>query len=88
VTDPTDPVLVRRAAVLRWCEIGQRVGYSCFGGVMVLFVVGFITQFPAWLVDITIALMVIGSVVLLPAIILSYAAKAADKEDRGEPSGY
>jgi uncharacterized membrane protein len=87
-TPDDDPVLVRRAQVLRWCDLGQRIGYLCFGLAVVLFVVGFIAQFPAWLVTTIVGLMVAGSIVLLPAIILGYAAKAADKEDRGEPFGY
>jgi hypothetical protein len=85
---PEDPVLVRRALLLRWCDLGQRVGYLCFGASVVLFVVGFVLQFPAWLVDVIIGLMVAGSIVLLPAIIVGYAARAADKEERGEPSRY
>ena len=88
VTDPTDPVLVRRAAVLRWCDLGQRFGYLCYGAAVVLFVIGFIAQFPTWLVTVVVALMVVGGIVLIPAIILGYAAKAADKEDRGEPWTY
>ena len=88
VSDPTDPVLVRRAAVLRWCDLGQRAGYLCFGASVVLFVIGFVIQFPGWLVTVIIVLMVAGSVVLLPAIILGYAAKAAEKEERGEKFGY
>ncbi|MFI5044857.1 MAG: hypothetical protein ACHQDC_08700 [Acidimicrobiales bacterium] len=86
--DPNDPVLVRRAAVVRWCNLGQRVGYSCFGAAVVLFVVGFIVQFPAWLVTVILTLMFVGSVALLPAIIFGYAAKAAEKEERGEKFGY
>jgi hypothetical protein len=35
-----------------------------------------------------VGLMVVGSVVLLPAIIFGYAAKAAEKEERGEKFGY
>jgi hypothetical protein len=88
VEDPTDPVLVRRAAVLRWCDLGQRVGYLCFGASVVLFVIGFVVQFPAWLVTVIVGLMVAGSIVLLPAIIFGYAAKAAEKEERGEKFGY
>jgi hypothetical protein len=84
----TDPVLRHRAQVLHWTSIGQRFGYACFAGAMVLFFIGLVAQFPAWLVTTIITLMVAGSVVLLPSIILSYAAKAADKEDRGEPFGY
>ncbi|MFV0317433.1 MAG: hypothetical protein ACK5O2_10815 [Microthrixaceae bacterium] len=85
---PQDPVLERRAKLLRLTALGQRFGYACFGAAMVLFVVALITQLPGWLVTTIVVLMVAGSIVLLPAIILSYGAKAADKEDRGEPFGY
>lgn len=83
-----DPVVARRAVVKRWCDVGQRTGYLCFAASMVLFVVGFVAGFPSWLVTTIVALMVVGSAVLLPAIILGYAAKAAEKEERGEPFGY
>jgi hypothetical protein len=55
---------------------------------MVLFVIALATQLPTWLVSLIVVLMVLGSAVLLPAIILSYGAKAADREDRGEPFSY
>ena len=83
-----DPVLARRARVIRWCSLGQRVGYLSFGLAVMLFVAGFLAQFPAWLVTLIVGLMVSGSVVLLPAIIFGFAARAADREDRGERVGY
>ncbi|MEZ5269051.1 MAG: hypothetical protein R2789_10985 [Microthrixaceae bacterium] len=87
--EQNDPVLERRAKLLKLTALGQRIGYSCFGLAMVLFVVALLTQrLPSWLVTSIVVLMVAGSVVLLPAIILSYGAKAADKEDRGEPFSY
>ena len=87
--DPTtDPVLVRRAAVLKWSDMGQRVAYLCFGLAVVVFVVAFIAQFPAWTVVVIVGLMVVGSVLFIPAVIFGYAAKAAEKEERGEGSGY
>lgn len=87
-TDQDDPVLRRRAQVVRWCELGQRFGYLCFGLSLVLFFVGFALQFPAWVVTTIVVVMVAGSAVLLPAIIFGYAAKAAEKEERGEKFGY
>jgi hypothetical protein len=84
----SDPVLLRRERVRRLCDLGQRVGYACFAASMVLFVIGFITGFPAALVTVIITLMVGGSAVLLPAIIFGYAAKAAESEERGEKFGY
>jgi uncharacterized membrane protein len=81
-------VVARRALVQRWCDVGQRTGYVCFAASMVMFVIGFVLGFPAWLVTTIIVAMMFGSAVLLPAIILGYAAKAAEKEERGEPFGY
>lgn len=84
----SDPVLERRARIRTLCEVGQRVGYSCFALAVVLFVVGFVAQFPSWIVTLVVASMVLGSVVLLPAIVVGYGVKAADAEDRGEKFGY
>lgn len=83
-----DPVLVRRARIRMLCDLGSRIGYSCFGAAVVLFVVAFIADFPSWLVTIIVASMVVGSLTLLPAIVLGYGVKAADAEDRGEKFGY
>lgn len=85
---PSDPVLERRERIRRLAETGQRVGYSCFGLAVVLFVVAFVVQFPAWMVSIIIGLMVLGSLTLAPAIVFAYGVKAADAEDRGEKFGY
>lgn len=84
----TDPVLARRDRIRRLAEAGQRVGYACFALAVVLFVVAFVVQFPAWMVSIIIGLMVLGSLTLAPAIVFSYGVKAADAEDRGEKFGY
>jgi DMSO/TMAO reductase YedYZ heme-binding membrane subunit len=86
--DPNDPVVIRRAAILHWSDLAQRIAYLCFGLSVVVFVVAFIAQFPTWTVTTIIGLMVLGSVLFVPAVVLGYAAKAADKEDRGEKFGY
>lgn len=83
-----DPVLLRRAQVLAWCDRGQKAGYACFGLAMVVFFVGFVVQFRPWIVTTIVALLALGSIVFIPAVIFGYAAKAADKEDRGEKFGY
>jgi hypothetical protein len=83
-----DPVLARRERIRRLCDLGQRIGYSCFALAVVLFVVAFIAQFPSWLVTVIIVAMAVGSLVLAPAIVFGYGVKAADAEDRGEKFGY
>jgi hypothetical protein len=77
-----DPVLRRRAQIARLADRGQKVGYGLFGVAVVAFVVAAVVGFsPAWVTVVVVA-MVVGSVVLAPAIVLGFAAKAADREDR------
>ncbi len=80
--EPTDPVLVRRARIARWVALGQRAGWLAFGGATVVFLVGLALGFPAWAAVTVIAALVVGSVVLAPAIVFGYAVKAAEREDR------
>ncbi len=84
----SDPVLVRRERIRKLSDLGSRIGYSCFGAAVVLFVIAFILDFPGWIVTIIVAAMAIGSITLLPAIVFGYGVKAADAEDRGEKFGY
>jgi hypothetical protein len=78
----TDPVRARRQRVARWTQLANRVGYLFFGIAIVTFVVGFIVSFNAAVSAVVVASMIIGSVLLAPAIVLGYAVKAAEREDR------
>ena len=77
-----DPVLHRRAQAARAAEIGQRAGYGCFAAAVVLFVIALATGFPRWAATAVIAAIVAGSLVLAPAIVIGYAVRAAEQEDR------
>lgn len=83
-----DPVLVRRARIARLVEVGQRVGYGLFGLALVLFFVGFFAGFTTTITTVIVFSLIVGSLVLAPAIVFGYAVKAADREDRGLPSGH
>jgi hypothetical protein len=78
----TDPVRAKRARVARLVEVGQRVGYGLFGLAIVLFVYGFIRGYTSVLTTVIVASLVVGSIVLAPAIVFGYAVKAAEREDR------
>lgn len=84
MTEPTanDPVRARRARIGRLVAVGSRVGYSLFGIAIVAFVVGFFTGFDGATGSLIIASMVVGSLVLAPAIVFGYAVKAAERDDR------
>jgi len=79
---PTDPVLVRRRRIARWADLGQRTGYLLYGVAIVLFVIATITGLPGAIVTAIIVTMVLGSLVLAPAIVVGYGVRAADREDR------
>ena len=77
-----DPIRERRAWVARVAALGQRVGYALFGLALVLFGVALATDLPGGLVATVVACLVVGSAVLAPAIVLGFAARAAEREDR------
>ena len=82
VSDGPDPVLARRARIARWVEVGQRAGYALFGVAIVGFVAGFATGFHGWVRTAIVTALVVGSLVLAPAIVFGYAVKAAERDDR------
>jgi hypothetical protein len=84
----TDPILVKRARIARLVSIGQRVGYGLFGLATVLFFVGLATNYTETITSIIIGSLLVGSLILAPAIVFGYAVKAAEREDQGLPSGH
>jgi hypothetical protein len=79
---PDDPVLARRRRFARFSELAQRAGYALFGLAVVLFFVGFATGFTGGLVTAILVALGVGSALLAPAIVIGYAVKAADRDDR------
>lgn len=77
-----DPVLARRAQFSKWAKLGNRIGYSLFGISLGSFVYGAAFTFTDAVSIIATVTLLIGSLVLMPAIILGYAVKAAEREDR------
>jgi hypothetical protein len=78
----TDLVRARRQRIAKYTKLANRVGYLCWGVAIVTFIVGFAGSFTDTISTIVIASLIIGSVLLAPAIILGYAIKAAEREDR------
>lgn len=77
----SDPVLDRRRRIARLVSVGQRLGYGLFAVAVALFLVGFVTGFGS-VGPVIIATIVVGSIVLAPAIVFGYAVGAAEREDR------
>ena len=78
----TDPVLARRARIRTAVTWGQRIGYGCFLAALVLFVIGAAAGFSPGVTAAITTLLVVGSLVLAPAIVFHYGIRAAEREER------
>jgi len=83
-----DPVIARRQRVTRAVHAGKRIGYGALLAAIVAFFVGAATNFPRASVGVVIAGLVLSCVTLPLAIVFGYAVRAAEREERGEPSGH
>jgi hypothetical protein len=77
-----DPVRARRAQIARWTKLANRAGYLLLGVAVVLFFVALATGFTSTMAGLVIAALVAACVLLAPSIVLGYAIKAAERDDR------
>lgn len=77
-----DPIRARRERIRSWALIANRVGYLLYALAIALFVMAFAFGFEGVLVTLITVSLVAGSILLAPAIVIGYAVKAADRDDR------
>lgn len=77
-----DPVRIKRAKIAKWTLLANRVGYLFLALAMALFIIAFALGFNSVMATLVIISLIIGCVLLLPSIILGYAVKAAERDDR------
>ena len=77
-----DPVLARRARIARLVSIGKAAGYGLYALAVVLFVVGLVAGYTTGITSTIVTCLVVGSIVLAPAIVFGYGVRAAEREDR------
>ena len=78
----SDPVRIRRGIISKWTNFAKRIGYLCFLVSIVAVAIGLSWRFTPLIGRIGTLSLILGSVLLAPAIVLGYAVKAADREDR------
>lgn len=83
-----DPILAKRARIASIVTAGKRIGYGLFGLAIILFFVGFATSWSVGLTTTIIVALLIGSVILAPAIIFGYGLRAAERADQGLSDGH
>lgn len=83
IPDPGgDTVRERRAQIARLASIAKRLGLACFLVATVVLMIGLATTFSEAFSNAVVALLVVGSVILAPAIIFGYATTSAERQDR------
>jgi len=82
VPAPVDPVRARREQVARWTRLANRAGYVLLAVAVVLFFVALATGFSGTMATLVLVALVAACVLLAPSIVLGYAVKAAEREDR------
>jgi hypothetical protein len=68
--------------VAKYTLLANRVGYLCFALAIATFVIGFAISFNGAVSTIVIGSIIVGSILLAPAIVLGYGLKAAERDDR------
>lgn len=86
--DDDELILKRRAQATRLAATGQRVGYLLLLAAMVLFIGGLIAGLNDTITTLIVICLGLAAVILAPAIILGYAAKAAEREERTGRTGH
>lgn len=68
----------------RLADIGRGVGWLCVFAAVGAFLLGLLTSFDPW-GNVVVVALVACTLTLAPAIVLGYAVKAAEREDRDRP---
>ena len=82
MTEPIDPVRVKRAKVADLVSKGIRLGSGLYVAASIVFFVGFATGFTRPQVWIIVGLMIVGSALLAPALVFKYGVKNAERIDQ------
>jgi hypothetical protein len=78
-----DPVRQRRERIAALASVARKAGWALFGLACVTFVAGLVIGLTGFVVVVVVGSLALGSVLLLPAIIVGFGVSAAEREDRG-----
>ena len=79
----SDPVRERRQKVARLASAARKTGWALFALACAAFIAGMVIGLSGLVVVLVVGGLALGSVLLLPAIIIGFGVTAAEREDRG-----
>ena len=82
LSNDSEPLAMRREQASLIANTGRRIGYSIFFLSLIIFVIGFTVEFNNLVAKTLTVLLIVGSVVLAPSILLHYAVRGAEREEK------
>ena len=80
-----DPVVARRRRIARAAQAGRRLGFACdLLAIAVVIAAAARDSISAPVAGAAFALLVAGSLVLLPSIVAGYGVRAAERDERAQ----
>ena len=81
-SDDSNSLMLRRQQASLIANTGRKIGYSIFFLSLIIFAIGLTVEFNNLVARTLTVLLIMGSIVLAPSILLHYAVRGAEREER------
>ncbi|MAT62739.1 MAG: hypothetical protein VYB02_07555 [Actinomycetota bacterium] len=82
LSNDSESLAMRRERASLIANTGRRIGYSIFFLSLIIFVIGFTVEFNNLVAKTLTVLLIVGSIILAPSILLHYAVRGAEREEK------
>jgi len=81
-SNDSNSLAMRRKQASLIANTGRKIGYSIFLLALIIFTIGFTVEFNNLVAKTLTVLLIVGSIVLAPSILLHYAVRGAEREEK------
>ena len=81
-SDDSNSLMMRRQQASLIANTGRKIGYSIFFLSLIIFAIGLTVEFNNLVARTLTVLLIMGSIVLAPSILLHYAVRGAEREEK------
>ncbi len=81
-SDDANSLLIRRQQASLIANTGRKIGYSIFFLSLIIFAIGLTVEFNNLVARTLTVLLILGSIVVAPSILLHYAVRGAEREEK------
>ena len=81
-SDDANSLLIRHQQASLIANTGRKIGYSIFFLSLIIFAIGLTVEFNNLVARTLTVLLIMGSIVLAPSILLHYAVRGAEREEK------